>query len=223
MSRREIVAAACKLLAVVLLATVVLLGSSLAGGMLAQLGRVVPDADLDPPGTIRFGAVQFGTVAIAGAAAAVLASIVLWQAADLIAGRIVGDDDSPASRRGMTAEDVVSLACLIIGVLFIIRVARTIVVEALVISTGMYPLAYALGTMRVRTQAATALVELLVAGLLILASRRAAHAAGVLAIGSRRRSSSANDLRAHDVGNVTEADTAADADALERTAEDSSA
>jgi hypothetical protein len=116
MSRTEIAALACRLLALAMFA----FGAAIAVPFLADMLRASPGMW----STILFagGPALFGVAGIW-----TLFAVYYWQRADVLAGRMVDEDPQPVTAINFTADDVLAVGCRGIGVVLVFHALRSAV------------------------------------------------------------------------------------------------
>jgi hypothetical protein len=125
MNRREVAALACKVIALCMFMLALWAGSGLLllpiSGVLALFGGEAH----------RFyTAVFIGVPTLSYLAG----GLVLWFGADRIAARMTSDDPAPVTREDVTAESVLGIALVVVGLLVGIRALRGLAMSILVVS-----------------------------------------------------------------------------------------
>ena len=116
MTRREIAALVCKVLALWMFALGVLHGTSAVVLAIATVGRLF----IDEYAQWRWRA-MFAYTGVP-AVCQLVAGIVLWKMSGQLAGHMVSDDATPVTREDINAESVMSIAFATVGVFLLVPV-----------------------------------------------------------------------------------------------------
>ena len=128
MSRSEIAAVACRLLAMAMFALAAVTASrTMAETLVSGAGTTVFRHLIEAlPATMDFaGLSALGADSLVAGGMWVLCAVCCWLSAEKIAVQMVGDDPEPVAPAHVTADDVLAGGCRLIGMLILVGALRT--------------------------------------------------------------------------------------------------